>query len=212
MLRISPGEVSFNDMDACAVIYGQTSKFEKAEYFYRAFEDLAPNLFTIRDRQQHAQDKRLISHAFSKANIVQHQASIFDKAARLMDRIAERIRDGQTVPLFPAFRCMTLDTIAEFAFGTSTGALELEDFESDIFEAIDAATGSVPFVSLTDRGRTQELTGRSFSISRSSGKPCGGQATTSWPPCPTASWPWARPPTARSGRCTRARPGPCSET
>jgi cytochrome P450 len=151
MLRISPDEVSFNDLDASGIIYGQASKFEKTEYFYRAFEDQAPNLFTIRDRQQHAQDKRLISHAFSRANIVQHQASIFDNAAYLMDRIAQRVKNGQTIPLFPAFRCMTLDTISEFAFGRTTGALKLEGFDSGIFEAIDKATGSVPFVSFSNQ-------------------------------------------------------------
>lgn len=151
MLRLSPDEVSFNDIDAFGDIYGQTSKFEKAKYFYRAFEDQAPNLFTIRDRQQHAQDKRLISHAFSRANIVQHQASIYDNAAYLMDRIAQRVKDGRTIPLFPAFRCMTLDTISEFAFGRSTGALKLEGFESVIFDAIDKATGSVPFVCSSNR-------------------------------------------------------------
>ncbi|KAG7291092.1 hypothetical protein NEMBOFW57_001102 [Staphylotrichum longicolle] len=145
MLRISPNEVSFNDIDASGIIYAQTSKFEKAHYFYRAFEDQAPNLFTIRDRQEHAQDKRLISHAFSRANIVLHQEFIYTKAAYLMDRIAQRVKDGQTIPLFPAFRCLTLDTISEFAFGKTTGALQSEKFESEIFEAIDKATDSVPF-------------------------------------------------------------------
>lgn len=58
MLRISPNEVSLNDLEASGVVYGQTPKFEKSKYFYRAFEDQASNLFTIRDRQQHSQDKR----------------------------------------------------------------------------------------------------------------------------------------------------------
>ncbi|KFZ25402.1 hypothetical protein V502_00123 [Pseudogymnoascus sp. VKM F-4520 (FW-2644)] len=145
ILRISPNEVSFNDLEASSIIYGQTSKFEKAKYFYRAFEDQAPNLFTIRDRHQHSQDKRLISHAFSRANIVKHEASMYEKAAYLMGRIAQCAKDDQAIPLFPAFRCMTLDTISEFAFGRSTGALQLESFESAIFDAIDKATNSVPF-------------------------------------------------------------------
>jgi hypothetical protein len=43
---------------------------------------------------------------------------------------------------------MTLDTISEFAFGRSTGALKLEYFECVIFDGIDMATGTVTFVSL----------------------------------------------------------------
>lgn len=46
---------------------------------------------------------------------------------------------------------MTLDTISEFAFGDSIGALEMQGFESEIFHAIDQATGSVPFVSSPSR-------------------------------------------------------------
>jgi hypothetical protein len=63
-----------------------------------------------------------------------------------MNRSSERVKSGQVIPLFPAFHCMTLDTISEFAFGGSTGALQLEGFEFTIFDAIDKATHSVPFV------------------------------------------------------------------
>lgn len=146
MLRISPNEVSFNDVDAFRVLYGRTSKFLKAEYYYRAFEDQSSNLFTIRDRQQHSHDKRLLSHAFSRANVAQHYTSMYDKAEYLMDRIKGRAEKNETIPLFPAFRCMTLDTISEFAFGETIGALKKEDFESDIFHAIDRSVGSVSFV------------------------------------------------------------------
>lgn len=41
MLRIFPNEISINDPEASSIIYGQTSKFEKSSYFYRAFEDQA---------------------------------------------------------------------------------------------------------------------------------------------------------------------------
>ncbi|KAJ5475764.1 hypothetical protein N7475_001493, partial [Penicillium sp. IBT 31633x] len=40
---------------------------------------------------------------------------------------------------------MTLDNISEFAFGKSVGALQLSDYKSAIFEAIDKATHWVPF-------------------------------------------------------------------
>ncbi|KAJ5549251.1 cytochrome P450 [Penicillium frequentans] len=145
MLRISPNEISINDPEASSIIYGQTSKFEKSRYFYRAFEDQAPNLFTICNRQQHAMDKSLISHAFSRANIIQHEGSIYDKSLYLMGRFTQSVKDGHIIPLFPAFRCMTLDTISEFAFGKSAGALHLADYKSAIFEAIDKATHSVHF-------------------------------------------------------------------
>ncbi|SPO07004.1 uncharacterized protein DNG_09698 [Cephalotrichum gorgonifer] len=145
MLRISPNEVSFSGADAFSEIYGRTSKFNKSEFFYRTFEDQAHNLFTLRDRQQHSQLKRLLSNAFSRSNVVQHHTSIVEKAEYLVDRIHQRVAKSETIPLYPAFRCMTLDTISEFAFGKSIGALKREEFESVIFEAIDKANSSVPF-------------------------------------------------------------------
>ncbi|KAJ5915766.1 hypothetical protein N7454_010907 [Penicillium verhagenii] len=145
MMRISPNEVSFNDIEASDIIYAQTSKFTKSEYYYRAFEDPGPNLFSIRDRQHHSQAKRLVSHAFSRANILQHESSIYEKALYLMDRLEQRAKADQIIPLFPICRCMTLDTISEFCFGKSTNALEIDNFESTVFEAIDKANGSVLF-------------------------------------------------------------------
>lgn len=145
-MRISPNEISFADLQAFEVIYGQSSKFEKSHYFYRPFEDQASNLFTIRDRRQHSQNRRLMSHAFSRMNIIQHQACIYGHGLYLMDRIAQHAEKGDTITLFSAFRCMTLDTISEFAFGKSTGALKLENFQSVVLDAIDRATHSVPFV------------------------------------------------------------------
>jgi cytochrome P450 len=180
-MRISPSEISFNDLDAFAEIYGQTSKFEKADYFYRAFEDQAPNLFTLRDRQQHSFDRRLMSHAFSRANILSHQDLIYTKTTFLMRRLKELAMTGREIPLFHALRCLTLDTIGEFAFGKSTGALQLENFRSSTFEAIDKATDSVPFVgawrSIHVIIRHVLLTHLSFNIFPSFGRCSDGQHT-----------------------------------
>lgn len=70
-----------------------------------------------------------------------------------MDRFTQSAKDGQIIPLFPAFRCMTLDNISEFAFGKSVGALQLSDYKSAIFEAIDKATHWVPFVGVISLSR-----------------------------------------------------------
>lgn len=179
MLRISPNEISINDSEASSIIYGQSSKFEKSNYFYRAFEDQAPNLFTICNRQQHAMDKSLISHAFSRANIIQHEGSIYDKSLYLMGRLTQTVKDGQIIPLFPAFRCMTLDTISEFAFGKSAGALHLDDYKSAIFEAIDKATHSVHFVSIvySSKQAKEAVNTASFNTSPSCENYSDGRAT-----------------------------------
>ncbi|KAJ0417771.1 cytochrome P450 [Aspergillus carlsbadensis] len=145
IMRISPNEVSFNDIEASDTIYAQASKFDKSRYFYGAFENPGPHLFSICDRQKHSQDKRLISYAMSRTNATSHESSMYDKATFLMERIAQRTETEQTIPLFPAFRCMTLDTISDFAFGKPSGALHLQDFQSHTFEAIEKGNSTVLF-------------------------------------------------------------------
>jgi hypothetical protein len=71
---------------------------------------------------------------------------MYDKATFFMDRIAQRAKVGQTIPLFPISRCMTLDTISDFAFGKPSRALHLEDFHSPVFEAIEKGNGTVLLV------------------------------------------------------------------
>jgi hypothetical protein len=71
---------------------------------------------------------------------------MYDKATFLMERIAQRARSGQTIPLFRVFRCMTLDTISDFAFGKPSRALHLENFQSHTFEAIEKGNGTVLYV------------------------------------------------------------------
>ncbi|KAE8393149.1 cytochrome P450 [Aspergillus alliaceus] len=144
IMRISPNEISFTDIEASDVIYAQTSRFEKSKYYYQAFETPAKNLFSMQDRREHSQDKKLISHSMSRANIILHESSLYDKANFVMDRVAKRAMSGQTVPLFLLFRCMTLDMISDFAFGKSTGASKIENFESSTFDAIDKANSTVP--------------------------------------------------------------------
>lgn len=219
-MRISPNEVSFDDIEASDIIYAQTSKFEKSEYYYRAFEDQGPNLFSIRDRQHHSQAKRLVSHAFSRANVIQHESSIYDKALYLMDRIEQRAKERRTIPLFPAFRCMTLDTISEFCFGKSTGALYMNNFESTTFEAIDKANGAVLFVSSAFpsrslkgrvRDRILRLTFFSSNISHSSGISSSGQTTTKYVPSLMDLLSWRRKPRLACKTCILLAHGPCSK-
>lgn len=152
-MRIAPDEVSFNDVGATSVIYAQTSQFEKSTYFYHAFEPQAANIFTMRDRRSHSQDKKLISHAMSRSNIILHESSIYDKAMFLMDRLAQRAQRSVKIPLYSAFRCMTLDTISDFAFGKPTGALQLENFESATFDAIEKSNDGIIYVSTSQQGK-----------------------------------------------------------
>lgn len=148
-MRIAPDELSINDVDANAVIYSQGTKFGKAPYFYRAFDGEAPNLFTLTDREAHIKDKKLMSYAFSRAGILNFEEVMASKVQTLMARLSQSVEAKKPLPLMNAFRSLTLDTITEFCYGESMGALHVENFETPLFESFDLATKATIFVGYT---------------------------------------------------------------
>ncbi len=87
-----------------------------------------------------------MANSFSRANILRHVPMINEKVDRLMARLTEYARAEKAIPLVAAFRCLTIDTITEFCYGQSLGALECDDFHCSQFEAFDIVTPGVPFV------------------------------------------------------------------
>lgn len=146
VVRIGPDELSIIDQKASTTNYGQGSKFTKAKYFYRAFDNQASNLFTICEKDAHLQDKRLMSNSFSRANILRHEPMMTKKVDQLMKRLVEYAEAERPIPLVAAFRCLTIDTITEFCYGQSLNALESDEFHCSQFEAFDIVTPGVPFV------------------------------------------------------------------
>lgn len=105
--------------------------------YYTAFATSHSNVFTTCDKELHLQDKRLMSAAFSKSNILGQEAMIRSKIDRLMDLIAERVSHNKSVPLYPAFRSLALDAITAFCYGDGPGVLDDGEFRSDMFEALE---------------------------------------------------------------------------
>jgi cytochrome P450 len=146
VVRIAPGELSINDHDAYGHLYGQGSKFYKAPYYYTVFEAHGPNLFSLQNKEAHLADKRLMSNAFSRANVLKHEEAIYEKVQSTMERIANLVRKRKPVPLVPAFRWLTLATICDFAFGKTIDIPHSDDFASSLFEAFDRAAVMVILV------------------------------------------------------------------
>jgi hypothetical protein len=87
-----------------------------------------------------------MANSFSRANILRHVPKMNEKVDHLMARLTEYARAEKPIPLVAAFRCLSIDTITEFCYGQSLGALECDDFHCSQFEAFDIVTPGVPFV------------------------------------------------------------------
>jgi hypothetical protein len=147
MIRISPNEVSIDDVDCNTTIYSQLNPWVKAPYHYTAFKSAsASSIFTELDLDAHSTHLKLLSPSFSYAYVSARESKFNSYISKMIDRIRSLVADSQYVDLQKAFRSLALDVVTEYTFGKSERALDT--FESDLFEIFDKAAKSVIFVSV----------------------------------------------------------------
>ncbi|KAJ0317605.1 hypothetical protein Brms1b_004804 [Colletotrichum noveboracense] len=131
---ISPDEVSIHDINVFhKEIYSQNTRFQKSKYYYHAFHSPDSSVFSETNKEVHAKEKRLMSHAFSRANLVGYQKNMYENVAAWVKQLRSYAEAGRVIPLWHATQCLTLDTVSGFSFGSKAGALESEDFHHPLF-------------------------------------------------------------------------------
>ncbi|CCF35218.1 cytochrome P450 4A10 [Colletotrichum higginsianum] len=153
LVRISPNEVSVDNVDANNTIYAQNNPWVKPAYHYKAFQSsTAYSIFTELDPQTHAAHSRLLAPAFSQTRVsaTDAQRLLWDKCKAMVegmdDRLgAEKHEDGSsntiTMSLSRCFRSFALDVVTTWTFGHC--AESLPTFHSELFEILDVAAESV---------------------------------------------------------------------
>ena len=94
-------------------------------------------VFLQLDRSAHSAEKRLMSHAFSRRNIVGLQHELYGHVHRWVERLQEHIRAQRAIPLSRAAQCLTLDNVSYFSYGSDEGALDSEGFQSELLDQFD---------------------------------------------------------------------------
>jgi cytochrome P450 len=73
---------------------------------------------------------------FSVAAVTRFEPVIHSIVNRLTDRMAKTAKNGNgIIPLFYAYRCMTVDIISDYAFGKQLGLLDREDWGASFYSA-----------------------------------------------------------------------------
>ncbi|KAI9745110.1 MAG: hypothetical protein M1818_001388 [Claussenomyces sp. TS43310] len=121
-VRIGPDEVSFSDQEALRAIYGAGSGFER-DTFYRMFDVYGrQNLFTFASSSEHAARKKLLSHAYSKSNIIKGpMAAMVEEKVRQYLRLLETEADS-ACEIFTNLHYFSIDSITHFLYGKDHGA------------------------------------------------------------------------------------------
>lgn len=138
LIRIRPNEIAINDIEPYInSIYTQSTKFTKAPFYYNAFDFPRSNLFSETSTDVHSQEKRLMSQAFSRKNVLGMQDTFYDSVEQWIAQIKTFILGGKAIPLWHATQCLTLEASSRFSYGSSDGALETNDFAHPIFLTIE---------------------------------------------------------------------------
>ncbi|KAK5633897.1 hypothetical protein RRF57_009611 [Xylaria bambusicola] len=144
-LRIAPNQLHISDSSLYKVIYSQANPFPKEKAFYDSFES-HHTVFSETDAQLHKQRRKLLNPLFSKGGVNKMEPLILEKMEETKSKV-ERISKAGPINVSAAFRCMTVDIISEFSFGTSIGLINEHPnaFESRYLDALTLASG-VPYL------------------------------------------------------------------
>jgi cytochrome P450 len=107
-VRIGPNEVSFSSPDAVKEIYSQQTDFMKSG-FYDAIAKPVPGIFSMRNKAEHGQRRRLLSHAFSQSNLLNTEPLIRQQIQKLVTRVDGA--GGATLDMLLLFRLLAFDII-----------------------------------------------------------------------------------------------------
>ncbi|KAF5580075.1 cytochrome p450 [Fusarium pseudoanthophilum] len=144
-LRIGPNHLHITDTSLYKVIYSQTNAFPKEKAFYDTFES-HHTTFSETDAQLHKQRRKLLSPLFSKSGVSKLEPLILEKVKETKEKV-QRISHRGPINAWPAFRCMTIDIISEFSFGTCINLIneDPDTFSSEYLRAM-AIAADVPFL------------------------------------------------------------------
>jgi len=138
IVRMGPNHLCFWDADAYRDIY-VTQKFPKQEGFYSSFQIPygSDNLFSAVHHTAYLNRKRKLMPLMSRQAVLSLQGLFQQQLGIFVSRIRPLADGHQSVNLFMAFRCLTMDVITLFSFGEAVGALQTPDFHANVATSYD---------------------------------------------------------------------------
>ncbi|KAF9463856.1 benzoate para-hydroxylase [Collybia nuda] len=118
-VRISPNHISVAHKDAIPVIYGQGNNAFHKSQFYDAFVGDKASVFSTRDRQDHAQKRRIVSQAFSYRALQQCEVFIHDIMSGFVKQLDKICETGKEVDALLWLNYLAFDVLSDLAFGES---------------------------------------------------------------------------------------------
>ena len=136
VVRISPHEVHLADPAHHVTLHRVGTKFTKDPAFYRHSFVAPLSMFTAQDNSLHRKRRAVLAPLFTRARVLELEGIVQHKVAKLCGRMESLLgfaddkeaRKPKPVDLFHAVRCISLDTITEYAFDRCRNMLDAPDF------------------------------------------------------------------------------------
>ncbi|EXJ68150.1 uncharacterized protein A1O5_08765 [Cladophialophora psammophila CBS 110553] len=120
-VRVGPHEVSFSNQEIIKELYSYQTSFMKAPV-YDGMSMRPVGIFSMRDKKEHNQRRRLLSHAFSQSNLLDTEPLIKEHVNELLAFIKPKL--GRPVDMLTTFRRLSFDIVGELFLGQSFNGLK----------------------------------------------------------------------------------------
>ncbi|KAL2782939.1 cytochrome P450 [Aspergillus keveii] len=124
VVRVAPNEVSIADWKVYREIYSTKANAKTDEFYAPASFLDHENIFSMRNKAQHAARRKMQSQPYSQQAVLQNEALIADKAEILVRRMmnaAKGSASGVTADVYPLCGLFSLEVILKCAFNRDYG-------------------------------------------------------------------------------------------
>lgn len=136
VVRISPHEVHLQDPAHHQTIHRVGTKFTKDPACYQTSFVSSLSMFTTQDNALHRARRSVLAPLFTRARVLELEHSVQNKVSKLCKRMQELLASSQPVDIHHAVRCISLDTITEYAFDNCRNLLDTPDFAATALDAV----------------------------------------------------------------------------
>ncbi|KAI0000250.1 cytochrome P450 [Xylariaceae sp. FL0662B] len=140
IVRINPEELHCNDPDFAEEIYPSTASRIRDKH-YHFLNSLAGPIetaaFGTREHEIHRRRRNAISRFFSRQQMLRLEPEINAMAQKMCDKLLLFAGKGP-IEMVQVFNCFTADTISQYAYGTTFGFLDQEEWTPNFKAAFEA--------------------------------------------------------------------------
>ncbi|KAH8887892.1 cytochrome P450 [Thozetella sp. PMI_491] len=139
VVRVAPNFYSIDDPAVVKTVYGHSSRFRKADWYY-GWQHPSPErwtLFSDRDIRRHAEARRRFQALYSMSSIVTYEKFVDECGDLFLEKLRGLATEGpRYIDLGHWFQCYAFDVVACLTYGRRLGFLD-QGNDDGVFHMLD---------------------------------------------------------------------------